>query len=188
VVLLALSASAPVAMALVHLLVHRTAGARCHPGSRLKLLARIELGVTLVWVILAGIAFSHLPLGLRLLNMSYVLVVSLGLGYCYFIVFALSETALRIRLLLKSYVAERQPGDGPAATPAEEYDPAAMIGERIDRLLAMGAAREEAGKIFGSKGLVYYFALSIHCLSQVWRAAIFGAGSDGRSFVIWNEK
>jgi len=175
-------------MVLLHVLIHRTAGARCQAGARLKLLARIELGVAFTWCIVAAVAFRRLPPGLLLLNTAYVAVVSLGLGYCYFILFALSETALRIRLLLGSYIAERQGSPEPGVTPPDGYNPAAMIDQRIDRLLAMGAAREEGTRIFRVKCLVYYYALSLHLLSHAWRTALFGASSDGRSFVIWKNE
>jgi hypothetical protein len=182
--LLALSASAPVAMVLLHVLVYRLRLVRDDPGARLKLLARIELAVAAAWGLMALVLFAGLPPARALLNAAYVVAVGLGMGYTYFIFFALSETALRTRLLIERYVAERHGAAGPAAG---DYHAGTMLAERIERLLAMGAAREEGGKLFGVRGLVSTFSWAVHTLTRAWRGVLFGRRPDSRTFVIWED-
>jgi hypothetical protein len=185
--LLALSASAPIAMVLLHVLVYRAGLVRDNPGARLKLLARIALAVSAVWGLMAVVLFAQLPLALALLNTAYVVVVSLSTGYTYFIIFSLSETALRTRLLVERYVAERRGTAGPGPDPTEDYHAGTMLSERIDRLLAMGAAREERGKLLGVRGLIFYFSWAMHTLTRIWRGILFGRRPDSRTFVIWKD-
>jgi len=106
---------------------------------------------------------------------------------CYFNVFALSETALRIRLLLESYLAEKQ-GDlarTPAAT--EGYDAAALIGVRIDRLLAMRVAREQRGRILMVSAPLVLTSKLVHFTRSVWKRVLFGPAADDRTFEVWED-
>ena len=144
-IVLLLGISAPVAMFVSHVLLQRTVYAGGEPKARLKLAIRIVLGVTVIWGILAAAVLSGLLLPLLLLNTAYVMFVSFGLGMCYFNVFALSETALRIRVLLETYLAEKRGETSSRPGVVEGYDAAALIGVRVDRLLSMGAAREQGG-------------------------------------------
>ena len=93
-----------------------------------------------------------------------------------------SETALRIRFLLESYLAEKRDQAGPAPGFEKEYDPATMIGVRIDRLLAMGAARGQDGKILMVNVPLILTAKLFHFARSVWRGVLFGSADDDRSW------
>ncbi len=86
-IVLLLGISAPIAMMLLHLVVQRTVCSAAEPRARLRLVIRIVMSVTMIWGVLATAVLSWLPLPLLLLNAGYVIVVSFGLGLCYFNVF-----------------------------------------------------------------------------------------------------
>ena len=158
-----------------------------NPELRLKLVIRIVVGVTAVWGILAAVFLWSLPVPLRLLNIAYVIVVAFGLGMCYFNVFALSESALRIRILLESYAAEKRGDPTWNSGSLKDYDAAALIGVRIDRLLALGAARERDGKIRAVSGPLILTAKLFHLIRSIWRRVLYGAALDDRTSDVWKD-
>ena len=186
-IVLLLGPSALVVIVVLHVLLQRTVYSAGEPRARLKLVIRIVLGVTALWGILAVVLLSKLPLPLLVLNTAYVIVVSFGLGMCYFNVFALSETALRIRFLLESYVAEKR-GDTASTPGADEgYDAESLIGVRIDRLLAMGAAREQDGRIRMASAPLVLTSKLFHFARSVWRGVLFGPAADDRTSEVWKD-
>ncbi len=186
-IVLGLAISAPIVMMLLHLLLQRTVYSGGEPKARLKLVIRIVAGVTLAWGILSALVLSRLPWPLLWLNTAYVLVVSFGLGMCYFNVFALSETALRIRLLLESYVAEKQGrSDRPSET-LKNYNAESLIRVRIDRLLAMGAAREQNGKIVAVSLPLIWTSKLIHFVGLSFRRVLFGHAGEDRTPDAWKD-
>ena len=182
---LVLAISAPVAMMLLHVLLQRTVYLAGESRARLKLVIRIVTGVTAACGVLSAAMFSSLPLPLLLLNTAYVTIVSFGLGMCYFNVFVLSETALRIRLLLESYVAEKRGDKGWDHGTLKAYDAAALIGARIDRLLAMEAAREQGGKILVVSVPLVLTAKLFHFIRSIWKGVLFGPVPDDRTSDVW---
>lgn len=182
---LVLSLSAPVAMVLMHLTLQRTILSAGDPRARLKLVIQIVIGVTVFWGMVSAFMFRTLPAGLHFLNTAYVVFVSFGLGMCYFNVFALSETALRIRLLMNSYIAEKNNDDNWFPSVAEGYDATALIRSRIDRLLGMGAAREVSGKIVIVSFPLILTARFLHAISSAWKKLIFGTTPDSRTANVW---
>ena len=171
---LVLAISAPMTMILWHVLLQRTIFSAGEPRARLKLVIRIILGVMAIWGVLTIAVLSWLPLPLLFLNTAYVMVVSFGLGMCYFNVFALSETALRIRLLTEFYLTEKWDDTGRSRGTIREYDAATMIRVRINRLLAMGAAREQNGKILMVSAPLVMTSKLFHLARLAWRAVLFG--------------
>jgi hypothetical protein len=185
-IVILLAASAPVAVLLLHVLLQRTVCTGGEPRARLKLVIQIVLGVTVTWGILAAVVLRGLPVPLLLLNIIYVMIVTFGLGMCYFNVFALSETALRIRFLMEAYAAEKRGGAGAwNSRSLEDYDAATLIGMRIDRLLTMGAARERDGKILVVSVPLILTARLFHFAGSAWKHVLFGAASDDRASEVW---
>ena len=172
---------------LLHLLLQRTVFSGGEPKARLNLVIRIVVGVTVVWGLLSAVVLSRLPLPLLLLNTAYVVVVSFGLGMCYFNVFALSETALRIRLLLESYVAEKQGRSTVSPGTLRDYDASALIDVRIDRLLAMGAAREHEGKILAVSLPLIWTSKFFYVIRSNMRWLLFGSIVDDRTSEVWKD-
>ena len=186
-IILLLATSAPVAMLLSHLLLQRTIYCTGDAKARLKLVIRIVVAVTAVWGVLSAAVLSRLPLPLLLLNTAYVMIVSFGLGMCYFNVFALSETALRIRLLLESYLAEKRGDASWEPGIPKDYDAATLIKVRIDRLLAMGAVREENGKILAVSTPLVLTSKLFHFIRSIWKEVLFGSVPDDRTSEVWKD-
>jgi hypothetical protein len=173
-IVLMMAISAPVAMMLLHVALQRLVYSDGEPKARLKLVIRIVMGVTIAWGLLGIGVFRSLPLSLLFLNTLYVMVVSFGLGMCYFNVFALGETALRIRFLMESYIADRRGETRRDFGASSQYDPETMVGVRIERLLALGAACEQAGKIVMTNVPLVLTAKLFYNARSLWRGVLFG--------------
>jgi hypothetical protein len=177
-IVLALALTAAPAMALSHVLLYRTVFAGQEPKSRIKVLAYLVAGVIVAWGLLAVAIFWPLPWPLFALNTGYVVLVNAFLGASYFHFFLLSETALRIRILIEAYAAERSGVPAPLETTAAECDPRTMIGIRINRLLAMGAAREEGGRILACRSPLLLAARLSYACRSLWKVVLFGRSRD----------
>lgn len=98
----------------------------------------------------------------------YILIVSLGFGFFYFLFFTMSETARRIRILTFWYETKScQATDMQKLM--EAYNPEEMILQRLERLEAMKLVTIKDGKYFAPmSGLL----LGAHAV--FWMRKLFG--------------
>jgi hypothetical protein len=179
-----LTLSAPAAIIFLHVFLHRTLLRNHKPTDRLKILLNLIATVSIAWGVLAILIFSSVPLDKAMLNAGYVVLVSLAFGFCYYIIFTMSETARRIRILVDVYVAEQTEYEAMAYNKkaSKDYNAKTMIDTRIDRLLGVGAIRERDGKIVVAFGAT----LLVSKLIRFWRRVVFGNTSDGRTSQGWD--
>lgn len=98
----------------------------------------------------------------------YVLIVSLGFGFCYFLFFNMSETARRIRILTFWYQNKScQTID--LQKLMKEYNPEEMILQRLERLEAMKLVTIKDGKYFAPMSVLLLSANGIF-----WMRKLFG--------------
>jgi hypothetical protein len=178
------STCSPLAVFFTHVALHRTLFKSLPANQRIRVCLNIILGVTALWEILALVAFASAPIPIYVANVAYVLCISAGLGFCYFIFFTMSETARRIRILVDVYVAEQTEYEAVAYNnkAREEYNAQAMIDVRIERLTTFRAIHEKEGKLVPTFSLLLLASKLIH----LWRNILFGKSVDGRTSRDWN--
>ncbi len=94
----------------------------------------------------------------------YGVVVYACVAYSYFHLFNMSETARRIRILSEVYLA----GSLDASQLSRLYDGAAVLGMRLDRLVATRQLARRADR-FVNVGRGFYVAA---CLIRAWRLVL----------------
>ena len=84
----------------------------------------------------------------------YSLVVYNAIGYSYFHIFNMSETARRIRLLYELYLA----GQLKSSDISSSYNPQDILLVRIDRLISMGQIKQADNRYMLDGYFLYYVA------------------------------
>lgn len=112
----------------------------------------------------------------RLSAFLYSLIVYNALGYSYFHLFNMSDTARRIRILIDVYTRGGIREDEAAAL----YDTSRMIDLRIERLLAAGQIRETGGRYVLSGSILYTAARVLHLWSALSGMALYREQKEDR--------
>ncbi len=154
-----LALSAPITCLGLQIVLNWTLFSRRQPRSRIQVAARIAALVTLLNCALTSAALAGSDAGAMAAHLLFAAIASGCLAYCYFIFFTMGETARRIRILLAYYEGQILTG----------YGPGAMVETRIQRLLDMGAIREQNGRYFLNRGWLSFAASAI----EKWRGLFF---------------
>ncbi len=160
-IILILLTLSPVVILFVHTMVSRT-------------LLSVKPGFSNQLACLISVAIGHIPMGLLLLyfafnatalsnepvapSVIYCLIVYNSIGYSYFHLFNMSETARRVRILYEVKKAGRLEDSEIQSM----YDTGDMFSGRVERLLSMSQIREEGGRYLLCGYFLYIPALIIN--------------------------
>jgi len=156
-----------VALVVVHVLASRYNAARHNVQSPQRSLAKliVLLNVPVQAGVLAISRIDGYPFTEIVSMLAFSVVVYNGIGYAYFHVFNMSETARRVRILLFMLA---HPGM-PVSSIQGEYSPRTMMTTRLERLEKMGQiARGTDGRLRVSNRLL----LTAARLIGIWRAIL----------------
>lgn len=150
--------AAPVFCFILHILAYRM-WPNSHLVARQKLTAIVILAETVFAVLLAwSLTRSEIEVG-------HAAVVSLLFGYTYFHWFNMSETARRIRMLVR-YVAF-----GITSEETEAYSADTILNNRLTRLVETGTLHLEGNKYILQRGPLLYATRLI----LFWRSLFFAS-------------
>ncbi len=160
-IILVLLILSPFVILCVHALVSRTL-LFLKPGfsNQLACILSVVAGHIPMGLLLWFFAFNPTALSNELVAPSviYCLIVYNAIGYCYFHLFNMSETARRIRILYEVKKAGRLEDSEIQSM----YDTGNMFTVRVERLLSMNQIREEGGRYRLSGYFLYIPALIIN--------------------------
>ncbi|MBI4402635.1 MAG: hypothetical protein HY537_00650 [Deltaproteobacteria bacterium] len=142
--------AAPVLCFLLHWCVSRSP---LYPWrARQGAIAFIALCVSVVYGLVGVIAYGDCPGPTLFVHSFYLWITSLGLAYCYFHVFNMSQTARRIRILVSWYEAEKEGNQRQFGIP--EINPQAIVTDRLQLLETMGSLEQRNGRYFARWGIM----------------------------------
>lgn len=133
----------PITCFFLQLLLHRLFFRKLPPKSPVRIAFLVCILVTGLYSGLSAALgfYANSAFPCRLWVITYVAVSSGSLSYCYFILFTMSETARRIRILVGQYS-----GVQANIKNSEPYDPKLMLEVRLKRLQDLEAVRLENGR------------------------------------------